>query len=631
MEKQREETSKIVDLLTSSGKHALDPEGLKKLKKLCRTSDDLLKYCHYLLVLRLQQDDANVRYSALVVVDELFRRSHLFRTLVLDDLQTFLELVLETNADLPLPAPVSAARELKKKAAHIVGCWQDQFGASYRVLALAANFLKHCKQIPLGSDTTAAESQAQRSYAERLLNEIAERTPEAEALLTQLENCLKLIVPPIDDDSDRVQDTSGPSTEANRSSDLSAHGMGPTFTLQVSLEPHVIASGDNAVLLQTLAEQRRELTTIFLPRVKRWLRSLAKVTHSRAAEVLRRTVHLKQRLEAAHSKCNELHVQQAASSDEEDLEEVPEKEGLEPVIPAHRRAEYGLEPLVPSATFSRYVAKQWSLCDLEEEASDPTSRQAQLHKLAQKLATSSTSVLQPSTAEGCNLEEPVAVAGPSTVVLSAADGPGKTTVPRRHYDIDLYHWEDEKLEPPTLGRTDDLHHVWVGYSHREASDATVPEDWRAALRERRIDFSGEFVPIKWMCRAPLPSGKLCPRQDRYKCPFHGPIVPRNSMGQPEGEAASGLQRGQKEGGCPDWQEPGLLRDLEAATGVNLEVGRQKKRKRKKAAMPDNPRKRLEKKVFNKRSVRRVADAMDSIDSRKFDDKFGNQWNYAFNA
>ena len=34
------------------------------------------------------------------------------------------------------------------------------------------------------------------------------------------------------------------------------------------------------------------------------------------------------------------------------------------------------------------------------------------------------------------------------------------------------------------------------------------------------------------CHALLPNGKLCPRRDRVRCPFHGPIVPRDSAGRP---------------------------------------------------------------------------------------------------
>ena len=38
------------------------------------------------------------------------------------------------------------------------------------------------------------------------------------------------------------------------------------------------------------------------------------------------------------------------------------------------------------------------------------------------------------------------------------------------------------------------------------------------------------------CRAPLPTGDLCTRRDKYKCPFHGPIIPRDDAGFPSASA-----------------------------------------------------------------------------------------------
>lgn len=55
-----------------------------------------------------------------------------------------------------------------------------------------------------------------------------------------------------------------------------------------------------------------------------------------------------------------------------------------------------------------------------------------------------------------------------------------------------------------------------GVSSVDDMDEIPNPDGVAALRTRVIEFSGKFEPVKWSCRAPLPSGKLCPRKDRYK-------------------------------------------------------------------------------------------------------------------
>ena len=87
-------------------------------------------------------------------------------------------------------------------------------------------------------------------------------------------------------------------------------------------------------------------------------------------------------------------------------------------------------------------------------------------------------------------------------------------------------------------------------------------------------FSGKFQPVKWSCRAPLPNGKLCPRMDREKCPFHGTIMARDSMGQPsrpEDRLAEEKRAEEEKQQNPDWQDPNLLKELKAATGVDLKM------------------------------------------------------------
>lgn len=82
-----------------------------------------------------------------------------------------------------------------------------------------------------------------------------------------------------------------------------------------------------------------------------------------------------------------------------------------------------------------------------------------------------------------------------------------------------------------------------------------------------------------------------------------------------------------------------MQDIEAATGEDLGSSRAgKKGKGKKKKYPNlsdlkqsanTSRSRLERKVFNKNSMRRVAEAMSKSDRRKHD-KFSNQFNYALN-
>ena len=128
----------------------------------------------------------------------------------------------------------------------------------------------------------------------------------------------------------------------------------------------------------------------------------------------------------------------------------------------------------------------------------------------------------------------------------------------------------------------------------------------AAMLTQPVALSEEFNPVKWTCRAPMKSGKLCPRKDRFKCPFHGPVVARDELGSPKDPFSVSTRP--KKDAVPDWQEPGFLADIKAATGVDLTMPVKGKRKGPKVEFPNltdikalknTSRSRLEKKVFSK--------------------------------
>ncbi|XP_074594187.1 UV-stimulated scaffold protein A-like [Brevipalpus obovatus] len=138
-----------------------------------------------------------------------------------------------------------------------------------------------------------------------------------------------------------------------------------------------------------------------------------------------------------------------------------------------------------------------------------------------------------------------------------------------------------------------------------------------------------------MCKVPLINGKLCPRKDAIKCPFHGKIIPRDEMGIPLDENERKKELEAKKSDVPEWQDPAFLRDLEAATGIDLTVkkGRGKSKKAKDSLLQDlrtcdeTPRNRLKKKIFRKDARERVAKDLDTLDAKR-SRQFHDQWNYA---
>ncbi len=123
-------------------------------------------------------------------------------------------------------------------------------------------------------------------------------------------------------------------------------------------------------------------------------------------------------------------------------------------------------------------------------------------------------------------------------------------------------------------------------------------------------YSGEFQPVTWRCRAPLPSGQLCPRQDRHRCPLHGPIIPRDSAGQPTGTH-------------PEQKTPAAPAKKKRKRDVELS-----RHHASVYAPPPSARKRIEKKIFQRSVVKRVAAALNASDARRSGAKFGDQFNYA---
>ena len=162
-------------------------------------------------------------------------------------------------------------------------------------------------------------------------------------------------------------------------------------------------------------------------------------------------------------------------------------------------------------------------------------------------------------------------------------------------------------------------------------------------------FVGKIEPVKWHCRAPLKNGKLCPRMDRYKCPFHGKIVARNQIGEIENEKDKNdpaVYKPEEESNkqLMPWQDPELIAEINAATGRNIQVidpNNKKRKGNKKKSQQGNltdlsketesPRERLERRLFTAKNLNKVGSILDSIERRLHHEKFHHNFNYSINT
>ncbi|XP_077057595.1 UV-stimulated scaffold protein A, partial [Siphateles boraxobius] len=370
-------------------------------------------------------------------------------------------------------------------------------------------------------------------------------------------------------------------------------------------------------------------------------------------DLMRRATELKKSLELALRKHDDLHIDyknrerrvmrapEDGEDSEEDFVDVPEKEGYEPHIPEHLRAEYGLDE-TPSTSASEVKAKPSKPAvkrpvplvsrlkrKRSDEEQDPTCAAATLRVLRQRLDAAPASVCESVVSSGQEgmSEEKASVEAP--------------VVP---FGLDLYYWGEEQPTAGKIIKHTSQHQFWVPH---EVEEEVENKELSAEMKSRYITFAGKFKPVEHKCKAPMPDGSLCERQDRVKCPFHGRIIPRDELGRPvnpEDALRLEKEKWERQEQRPDWRDPELMRDIEAATGEDLgssrtygkgKKGGKGKSRKKYPNLTDlkqnanTSRSRLEKKVFNKSSMRRVTEVMNKMDKRKHD-KFANQFNYALN-
>ncbi|XP_054370711.1 UV-stimulated scaffold protein A isoform X2 [Molothrus ater] len=593
--------AELVEELTTSGEPQLEPGRMKELKKICKSSEEHISHAYHLLLTRLREEHAEMRFSAFQVVQELFARSHHFRTLLISNFQEFLELTVGIDHEQPLPPPKEVAQKLRKAAIKAVQDWHEKYGEAYKQLSLGYHFLKQNKKVDFQDvhARTVAERRREEEKQKRLENIYKEKVKRTEKEMEDI----------------KVQENE-----------------------------------DNTAIINSVMDAHKLLRNKFWPSVQSWIQLLTRAGVN--DDQLRRAIELKNKMETAMKKYKEMDISFKArkrkvmkasddeDEDEDEFVEVPEKEGYEPHIPDHLRKEYGLEPQsppkAPVAKASTGAALQSSHTRLKgnEDELDPTCAAATLKLLRDKLPKlPSPHASESATSETSNLEDPDS---------KRRKLEERAKAPLMPFGLDLHYWEEDQPSAGKILKFTSEHRFWAP---SEVEEEVENKEITEMLKTRYITFAGKFEPVKHKCRAPMPDGTLCERQDRIKCPFHGKIIPRDDSGIPvnaEDRAREEKMKFEKQAAQPEWRDPEFMREIEAATGLDLgsskSNGKGQKKKGKKQKYPNltdlkqqanTSRSRLEKKVFNKGAMKRVMKAMNRVDQRKHE-KFANQFNYALN-
>ncbi|KAF2305721.1 hypothetical protein GH714_007775 [Hevea brasiliensis] len=180
-----------------------EPRLLKAIKSVVRYSDSELRLAAQTLMDLMKCDHSQVRYLTLLIIDQLFMRSKLFRTLLVENLDQLLSLSVGFRRNLPLPAPPAVASVLRSKAIEFLEKWNDSFGIHYRQIRLGFDYLKNTLRFQFPNiQANAAQERRERemrskeilqSKFEILKGNLSSIKEEIQSTLDEIGECLEIV------------------------------------------------------------------------------------------------------------------------------------------------------------------------------------------------------------------------------------------------------------------------------------------------------------------------------------------------------------------------------------------------------------------------------------------------------
>lgn len=388
-----DQLGKLIEDVANSGCKELKPTDLKEFKSLCKNGDDdLIDFSYRIMIMQLEKNHCQKRYSTMLLVEQLFPRSHRFRTVFTEqsNLRHFFSLTLANV----LPKPRVYARLLREKVNQLTKQWIDQFGIAYPYLeqvyklaislTLQANQQNNDDEDPIqlnaqinsNIDSTISANLNGRTRSEqdiinlreaRLQDKITEKLieytgleSELPAVLVQVKSCFDLIIPK---DEFALEETNTRKDqeidhEIGRLINGNLNKKKVSITLKPYLEIGVDANNEDTVAI--LKELYKQLVNSYLPKIKNLLKHLSK-GGCRCEREVKQLIEFKDQGLRFISMYAELRFRgeedymvetngssnaEESSTDDEDFEEVEEKD-VEWEIPPERWTEYGIaDPFV---------------------------------------------------------------------------------------------------------------------------------------------------------------------------------------------------------------------------------------------------------------------------------------------
>ncbi|VDK82887.1 unnamed protein product [Litomosoides sigmodontis] len=575
-------------------RRVLDEGKLRELKQILKTNPDVIESIFTDFLKYFRQNDCEYRLAVLQLCAELFQRSHIFRVQLTSHMQEVLLHTAETDPlHYPLPPPKEAAKILKLETLKLVKLWHEKYAEAYPKLDFAVNFLRSSKSLDF--ERASAELRIERQRAEeenerkneksklvieKVGKEFEVQEEEILRCINETQHALELLVPRFD-----IDEGTGAENHIQCEKEIT-HGCSVFDSVTVTVPvgaPIVIVNAENQIIMNALMDCMKMLQ-YYKKIICSWLFKLGKYGGNNGQKLCMQIIDLKDRIMVQLEKCEELHLRERQKSEEEDsetddFEDVPEKEGLE--------LDYR-----PSEELPAYILKKTM-----QNEEDDLAGLAEIKRVQELLNSSSD------------------------------DNKNKihgNEVPVLPFGLDLKYWGQSDVKPAEVPRNNaDCHRFW----RPSDEGCSTSLDNAEAYHARVMTFVGQQLRSSRQCRAPLSNGTLCPRMDVKRCPLHGKIIDRDEMGYPMKEIIQKVDNSK----CDEKEEEEYIRDVEAATGTNLR-GKIKHRKRKQRdtnrSAPAAVRNRLSAKLFNRNTVKRVYETLESIRKARAAKNFEHQFNYA---
>lgn len=484
----------VIEAATNSPLKELDTAHLKSIKNLVRSSDNNVHAAVRFLMDIMNKNHSQVRFLAVLIIDELFSRSKLFRGLWVQRFERFLLLSVGFRREHPLPPPSDRASLLRSKTLEFLEVWNHKFGQHYSQLRLGYHYLKNILRLQFPNpnphiDSRDSDRQRQqraarsqellRSKFQTLTQNFPAFKSEIQSTIDEIGQCFEILKQQ-KEDKEKQGDEDFEEYEYYTSS--TSAKLRQIREEAMNEEQELVESRDNEAVFDVVRELYKLLTTRHLPTVQEWLQVIMKVDlpdNNKASEsMLKEVIDLRNMLLSARAKCEGLGCKSTTDTQED---EVMWEEGVIEALHLNEKLASGLvDNKAPEVQENIFSSGECS--------------KAKTAPLNQKTAPLNQKLLQ---------EAPVL---PWGSYLDTWGSSSATPANQRGLEVES-HW----------GRVD--------------LDAVIPPE-RAAEFNVCATYYKDQPPEIQPCNARLRNGGLCQRRDMRVCPFHGPIRPRDSHGNP---------------------------------------------------------------------------------------------------